>query len=517
MNANMNVEEIAHLLTNSTEEQRQKIVEMMSNMNVNNRNIDKTQKYSEKLLKRKNEKRTNYVKFLESKSVNGLIWAPTQVGKSAATRVFIETCFRYNTPVIVSTDNKTDQQEQLYNRIEAELMGASVELLKVTDKTFEKDLKEQIKNGNKRFVIFCLDNSSQIEKLILNLSSNYGRYEQMVDIKRIAIIHDDPDTIAKDQDTENIKDDQVQSHKKWLELKNLINVRMEKLDLKRIFVTATPENVVLLYQVECPDVMRLEIPATYTGYDKIKHIEMEDDLQIGKQLLNEVQRVKEAGTNEAMLYCIDRKISDRILLNNLSNQLDCVVNTYNGNGITTYIKESLRVNFERKLKKYDIAFQKVGKYYKMKNMAIRKFYTIIKSIGENCIVTIGKDLIARGISYVGEDEEEPITATTMFYKPGKNMNIAGMCQTIGRITGCAMPSLNRRLYCPKDVYENYMKYNRDQETYIKNIEQSEELTTKVVISSSEFEYTRPIDRPKKFNVTDSDSSEYDSDPDHLII
>jgi hypothetical protein len=172
------------------------------------------------------------------------------------------------------------------------------------------------------------------------------------------------------------------------------------------------------------------------------------------------------------------------------------VNTYNGNGITTYIKESLRVNFERKLKKYDIVFQKVGKYYKMKNMAIRKFYTIIKSIGENCIVTIGKDLISRGISYVGEDEDEPITATTMFYKPGKNMNVVGMCQTIGRITGCAMPSLNRRLYCPKDVYENYMKYNCDQETYIKNIEQSEELTTKVVVSSSEFEYTRPIDRPK---------------------
>jgi hypothetical protein len=67
---------------------------------------------------------------------------------------------------------------------------------------------------------------------------------------------------------------------------------------------------------------------------------------------------------------------------------------------------------------------------------------------------------------------------------------------VWRITGCAMPSLNRRLYCPKDVYENYMKYNRDQETYIKNIEKSEGLTTTVVVGSSEFEYTRPIDRPR---------------------
>jgi hypothetical protein len=498
MNAKMTIEQMNEIFNNGTDEQRQNIVEMYANINVKNRNNDKTEKHAEKILNKKNEKRTNYVKFLESKSVNGLIWAPTQVGKSAATRVFIETCFRYNTPVIVSTDNKTDQQEQLYNRIEAELMGASVELLKVTDKTFEKDLRKCIEEGNKRFVIFCLDNSSQIEKVIIQLTSNYVRYEQMADIKRIAIIHDEADTVAKDQDTENIKNGQAQSHKKWLELKNVINNRMGKLDLKRIFVTATPENVVLLYQVECPDVMRLEIPTTYTGYDKIAHIEMEDDLQINKHLLSEVERIKESGTYEAMLYCIDRKIIDghEVLLRNLSNQLDCVVNTYNGDGICTYIKKNLRVKFEKKLNKYDIEFQKVGRYYKMKNMTIRKFYTIIKSIGENCIVTIGKDLICRGISYVGEDVEDPITATTMFYKPGKTMNVVGMCQTIGRITGCAMPSLNRRLYCPKDVYENYMKYNRDQETYIKNIEKSEGLTTTVVVDSSEFEYTRPIDRPK---------------------
>lgn len=498
MNNTITIEQLTHLITNATEEQRLKISEMMSNTNVNNRNVDKTEKHAEKILKKKNEKKTNYVKFLESKSVNGLIWAPTQVGKSAATRVFIETCFKYNTPVIVSTDNKTDQQEQLYNRIEADLMGASVELLKVTDKTFEKDLRKCIEEGNKRFVIFCLDNASQIEKLIVQLTSNYARYEQMREIKRIAIIHDEADTVAKDQDTENIKNGQAQSHKKWLELKNLINNRMGELDLKRVFVTATPENVVLLYQVECPDVMRLEIPATYTGYDKIGHIQMEDDLQIGNQLLSEVERINEAGTYEAILYCIDRKIVDghEVLLRNLSNQLNCVVNTYNGDGISTYIKKNLRVRFEKKLNKYYIEFQKVGRYYKMKNITIRKFYTIIKSIGENCIVTIGKDLICRGISYVGEDVEDPITATTMFYKPGKTMNVVGMCQTIGRITGCAMPSLNRRLYCPKDVYDNYMKLNRDQEMYITNIEKSEGLTTKVVVGSSEFEYTRPIDRPK---------------------
>jgi hypothetical protein len=502
MNVNLTIEKMIDIFTNGTDEQRQRIKEIMSNMNVNNRNNDKIEKHAKKILKKKNEKRTSYVKFLESKSVNGLIWAPTQVGKSSATRVFIETCFEHNTPVIVSTDNKTDQQEQLYNRIEAELMGAEVELLKVSDKTFEKDLRKCIEESKKRFVIFCLDNSSQIEKVIIQLTSNYIRYDQMADIKRIAIIHDEADTVAKDNDTKNIKNSQAQSHKKWLELMNLINKRMGALDLKRIFVTATPENVVLLYQVECPDVMRLEIPATYTGYNKIMHIKMEDDLDIKKHLSNEVERINETGTYEAILYCIDRKIVNghEVLLGNLSRQLDCVVNTYNGNGITTYIKKNLRVKFENELNKYGIEFVKKengGRYYYKMNMTIRRFYTIIKSIGENCILTIGKDLICRGISYVGENIEDPITATTMFYKPGKTMNAVGICQTIGRITGCAMPSLNRKLYCPEDVYTTYMTYNKNQELFIKKIEQNDDLSTKVLVDSTIFEeYKRPIDRPK---------------------
>ncbi len=505
-----------------TDKDREEISRMMSNININNRNINKTEKFAEKIMEKKNEKTTNYVKFLESKSVNGLIWAPTQVGKSAATRIFIETCFRFNTPVIVSTDNKTDQQEQLYNRIEAELMGASVELLKVSDKSFEKNLRTCIQTGNKRFVIFCLDNSSQIEKIITQLTSNYVRYKQMKDIKRIAIIHDEADTVAKDQDVENIKNNQAASHKKWLELKDLINTQMGELDLKRVFVTATPENVVLLYQVECPDVMRLEIPASYTGYDKIKNVDMTDDLRINEYLSNEVNRIKEAGTYEAILYCIDRKIVEghQVLLRNLSEQLDCVVNTYNSDGISTFIKKHLTAKFEKKLNKYDIEFQKVGTFYKMKYITIRKFYKIIKSLGENCVVTIGKDLICRGISYVGENIEEPITATTMFYKPGKRMNAVGICQTIGRITGCAMPNLNRTLYCPKDVYETYISYNKNQEKFIKAIEQNNELTTKVVIDSTVFEkYSRPIDRPKlKLQMKmEKKTVESESDEEETII
>lgn len=90
----MTPEQLIEFFSTANATQREQLSEMMSNMNVKNRNSDKTANHAEKIIKTKNEKRTGYVKFLESKSVNGLIWAPTQLGKSAATRVFIETCFR---------------------------------------------------------------------------------------------------------------------------------------------------------------------------------------------------------------------------------------------------------------------------------------------------------------------------------------------------------------------------------------------------------------------------------------
>ena len=54
------------------------------------------------------------------------------------------------------------------------------------------------------------------------------------------------------------------------------------------------------------------------------------------------------------------------------------------------------------------------------------------------------------------------------------------------------------MYCSEDVYNTYVSYNKNQEIFIKKIEQNEnESSTKVVVDSTIFEeYTRPIDRPK---------------------
>jgi hypothetical protein len=491
----------------ATEEQKREFMENCIKMNSYNRNMDKTKNFAEKIIEKPNNKKEKFHKFLESESVNGLIYAPTQVGKSAATREFIESCFRYNVPVIVSTDNKTDQQEQLYSRIYADLLGANVKMIKVSDKKCKKEILECIKNKVKRFVIFCLDNPSQIEKIIDILTSAYTRFEEMREIKKIAIIHDEADTITKDNNTNYIECNQAESHKKWLELKDLFTKRMENIDLKRVFVTATPENTVMLYKIEAPDVMKLEIPSIYTGYTKIKHFNFEDDLDINKKIKMEVLRIQSGDNYEAILYCMDRKLDDHnLIMEKLSKNVKCIVNTYNGNGICTYMRtKQMCKKFEKELEKEKYDYEVDCMFFKIKNMPIRRFYSIIKRLNQKCVITIGKDLICRGISYVSEDKSNPMTATTMFYKPGTSMHACGIVQTIGRITGCAMPTLTRKLYAPQDVYDTYTAYNKNQEMYLDKISNSPDILTNQVISELEFYvYKRNIDRPKlklKMNMT----------------
>jgi hypothetical protein len=495
------IENFECLCKDASDTEMQNIANMLSNLNIKKRNEDRIANFAKNIIEKQNKKKTTYISFLESASVNAIIWAPTQVGKSNASREFIETCFKYNVPVIVSTDNKSDQNEQLYTRVQNDLCGADVKMLKVMDKSFDDQFEKCLKAKNNRFVIFCLDNSAQIKKLTRSIKC-FGFDKGFENIERFAILHDEADTVTKDKDVSVVRDDQAESHKKWIELVDIFNTKLGKIDLKRVFVTATPENCCMLYKIEGADLIKLEIPSTYRGYKDINYHVLEDDLDIKGVLEAEVRRIKADETKEVILYCIDRKIQEGqdIVLNSLASHLKCVINTYNGHGITAFMRTIAKSNkFESHLRHLDVSYIRDGKFFTIKDMTIRKFYTICKKIGEYCVVTIGKDLISRGISYVSEDANEPLTATTMIYKPGMTMHAVGITQTIGRITGCAMPNLQRRLYAPHEVIDTYCTYNKNQESYIKQIEnhkQTERLT-KDLIKEMVFEkMDRHIDRAK---------------------
>ena len=468
-----------------------------------------------------NKKKYEYKSFLFKESKNGLIFAPTQVGKTNATKDFMEICMEYNIPVVVSCDNKTDQLEQFYSRIQIDFAHADIVLLKAGDKNFKKDLKDNLKI-TKKIIIFCLDNSSQIAKVKENINTNITFENTIFD--KFCIIHDEGDVVTKDYDIENINDEQSESHKEWLSFVSYFKSRV--VDLKRVFVTATPENVVYKYKIE--HVFVLEIPKIYIGYKKINYCEFEDLNQIPVILYEEINRRHREKEYGIILYCTDKKIAngqDPLFLN-ICNSIDnCVVSTYNGTGITVrVVKERYfelelknfiqKTNKNIKDKKNQITYKKQDtRIYTIQNMAIRDFYQICKDSNNGIIVTIGMDLMSRGISFVSSEKvPDALAATTMIYKPGMTMHAVGMCQSIGRITGTARPDLQRRLYASQNIIENYKNYNMNQQQYLKEIIKNNGKPTNEIMEMIELNkrLSRALDRPKlklkpKYKLYNSES------------
>lgn len=347
----------------------------------------------------------------------------------------------------------------------------------------------------------------------------------------MSIIHDEADTITKHNDVNTITDTQPASHSAWLEFMEMCEDHMTHVVWKRVFVTATPENCCLMYNITSSAVFALQIPETYRGYKDIHYVGMNDDIDIYGTLRREVSRIQAAGTFEVILYCIERKTHQghAVVMDRMHDELNCTVSTYNGNGIGVVFKtdelcemfEDIidiynddKCKFDKKAKQ--LTYTRNNMMFHVKDLPISDFYTMCKAIGENCVVTIGMDLIARGISYVGRDRKEPLTASTMLYKPGATMHGVGITQAVGRITGTAMPELQRRLYAPHDVINTYKAFNLNQEKYIKKIATSiDTLDVKHVIDSLEFcKLPRKIDRPKlklRMNMTHEYSSDLEED------
>jgi hypothetical protein len=109
----------------------------------------------------------------------------------------------------------------------------------------------------------------------------------------------------------------------------------------------------------------------------------------------------------------------------------------------------------------------------------------------------------------------------LFVVGARKPNEVGICQTIGRVTGCAMPELQRRVFAPKNVIDAYNIYNKRQETYIKEFQKCKSVKlTKDIIAKMVFEKSpRRIDREKlnlRINTSDSGySSDSESEKDRM--
>jgi hypothetical protein len=464
--------------------------------------------------------------YIESENPHGLIYAPTQVGKTEAIIQCIKTCLVSNTPIVVSCDNKIDQLDQMYYRIGRRLNGMDARMLIVTDRKFVTEFHEIIRSGSKRYIIFVMNNAKQINKFLDSCGAILVRANVRAPFKmttKFAFIHDEADTHVKHAEVNESSDGQMVSHKSWIELMDSFKDNFQHITrVKRLFVTATPESVCMLYNIKKATVFSLDVPEDYVGcgHKNFLYTELEDDADINRLVSDEVARIKSAASCEVILYCIERNIvvGQNTVMEHLGEMLDCIVSTYNGNGICAiFPTNEMRENFAmlcmrfnedvaasfKADKKSDPNFNKNDMKYKriigitrvlekrldIKNMTIADFYKACQMVNETCVVTIGKDLIARGISYCGSNRDpDTFAATTMFYKPGTTMHAVGMTQAIGRITGTARPEVPRRLYAPERVIVAYKAYNYNKRLYLDNIAKSEivDISVRTIIDTNEF-------------------------------
>jgi hypothetical protein len=467
-------------------------LELLKNQKTNSDNVTRMAVLS---LEEEHDTKIICKKFIESKSKFCLITAPPQVGKTDAIKDYIDVVLNINEniPIIISCDNKTNQLVQIESRLNAKYCLTGVYILK-TDKKLEDNLTNYL-GENKKVIILCLDNPTQIKKvrksLIVAIESTDYKYSKMV------LFHDEADVTVKDCDVDKITDMTAKSQKEWVLFKNYFN---KKCDLKIVFVSATPEACCKFYDIKPEYIVQLKVPSNYIGIDKLECHSFENANDVLETLEEEIRRRITSNEKGSILLCIDRKVEKGHfeIFEKCKYFQDVVVHTYNGDGITARIPEKSTSLFEielSKLKNVTFTSQEAG-IYNSKDISIRDFYTICNSINQRIVVTIGMDLIARGISYVSNEKEDQLCATTLIYRPGSKLHNVAICQAVGRICGCVRNDLTRRLIAPESVIADLKNFSKNQQQYLLELKTTEQ-SSKEIMNNIIFDekLTRGIDRP----------------------
>jgi hypothetical protein len=227
-------------------------------------------------------------------------------------------------------------------------------------------------------------------------------------------------------------------------------------------------------------------PQPYAGHQSITFYRMViEELptpEIMTCIANEVQRVKYANTYEAILVLPSSKNNTQtVWMNLLVRQIpDAVIHTYNMKGLVCYIPPRLVSPLIDHLKTENITRKKVkcdrtGNIFHFNNaLEISELYTMLKAIGEHCVVTIGSNKIKRGMSFVSKDTESPLTATTMLVRGSDLWTAVYIAQALGRVTGKAMPDIPRRVYTDTPISSTYQAYCANQERIMDAIHEAQQ-------------------------------------------
>ncbi len=377
---------------------------------------------------------------------NIILTSETQNGKTEA----IMQILHKSTPrtlSIISCDNKGDQMKQISDRLKNNGIIPKTlyqENSKKNKKLNQKQTKNLIKtfkdacDENKTCVLLTLNNNSQVSKL-RDLISEMLREVEYV---KVQVIHDEADLVNKgDYSTTipaSIKAPLV--HDEWVRLFNDVAIQEQLKFIKRIWVSATPENCSLISEVKARDVFILPRKIEYVpvsdhfSWNGIRH----------PAISSEVERIKQAGSKEAIIFCASRLNDDHSELSQkLSLEHLCPVITYNGKGVKIFTN---------------------GVYKETYNGSISDAMAYLETGYNGPIIIVGHELMNRGISFISSRKStNPLTASVMFYECKSTVCAVNIAQRIGRITGTSRMDLKRRaLYCSTPVYEAYKNYLENQ-------------------------------------------------------
>ncbi len=431
-----------------------------------------------------------------------LIHSNPQVGKTDATIEAIKQANREGISVILSTPNVTNQANQMCIRLREKSYGGGHIIIRSGER---KQKGSKYEKGDKKlieclitgelFVYVLLDNGPRINKM-KKIFEEYGC--DKLD-KKICLIHDEADLIVKKEEVLTKKGKSVLSHDSWTDFVDFLSLNID--NFSRVFVTATPEITLLTdFDIKISNIRQLKTPDNYTGWQNIEykvHKKMTSGV-IEDAINTEIANLKELGENGQILICVESlKLEHKELLDEFRDLEDCIVHTYNGEGVTTMVPSK---NFKNDLlefaKENNLKWSYEGEYIQI-DIDIADYYQICDDNGHGIKLTIGKYMMARCITYTSRKRSAKASvAVALIYKAGSSIGCTSICQATGRLFGTARPDIKRRLYCTKEVEDNFKGYMSMQEEYFTAFEQSKlidkDILAKDIING--IKYEKPVKR-----------------------
>lgn len=412
---------------------------------------------------------------------NIVIASGTQNGKTREIIDIVKTSGA-NSLTIMSCDNRLDQLNQLTERLkksgvipftcaDVKISTSGTGLTKPSIEKFKEFFKI-----HKKLVFILLNNNSQCSKT--RVLTQHLLQDKDFSFEKFHMIHDEADLVNKSDNAETITDEEtVKVQMEWVSFFQMLKSYTDLQYVKRIWVSATPENCSLIKDVTAKDVFVLPKHPNYRG--EVSFTEWNSDYEA---MDPEVLRIKQGKTREIILFCTDytnAKQTDTSKL--LFITYRCPVITYNCSGILVYIRGEENP-FSTSSLSIDQVIGCLGKSY------------------SGPIIIVGNALLSRGISFVGDSKKKPHTATVMFYTGSKTATAVSIAQRIGRITGTSRPDITeRRIYTQSDIFDTYSYYLKNQDTIyeaLKTPENSQRLVADILKETIPglIRLSRPLDR-----------------------